>query len=127
MDEHHRLATPENAKRLFLQWSRHWDLSKKHLKISSQNCKDAISAAAIRKQQLCCDAKASHPSGLRNPEGDPNFSSRIIRSHAGMLRAVRYRHVFYTATLRATIRGVCSLRQRLVQEEEGGCETLSEH
>ena len=31
MDEHHRLATPKNAKRLFRQWSRHWDLSKEHL------------------------------------------------------------------------------------------------
>jgi hypothetical protein len=32
----------------------------------------------------------------------------LFRPHAGMLRAVRQRHVFYTATLRATIRGVCS-------------------
>jgi len=31
MDEHHPLATPYNAKRLFLEWSQYWDLSKPYL------------------------------------------------------------------------------------------------
>lgn len=31
MDEHHPLATPYNAKRLFLEWGQHWDLSKPYL------------------------------------------------------------------------------------------------
>jgi Sulfotransferase family len=31
MDEHHPLATPNNAKRLFLEWSQYWDLSKPYL------------------------------------------------------------------------------------------------
>jgi Sulfotransferase family len=31
MDEHHPLATQDNAKRLFLEWSRYWDLSKPYL------------------------------------------------------------------------------------------------
>jgi hypothetical protein len=31
MDESHPLANPETAERLFLEWSHHWDLSKKFL------------------------------------------------------------------------------------------------
>ena len=31
MDEGHPLATPENASKLFQEWSRHWDLTKEYL------------------------------------------------------------------------------------------------
>jgi hypothetical protein len=31
MDEHHPLATPEQAEKLFTEWSAHWDMSKRFL------------------------------------------------------------------------------------------------